>query len=258
MSNKLFETLQSAIDDAVTFYREQQKVVDLWSYESDNVTNNNTTAETLNTTIQKFIIQQSGKIALLQRNDIDSLMGLIRSQIQALCDNMERIMDENQSQVSDDVFEALDIILGQIYNFKKVFDKQEARFRKNYLDNPEFTDEKKIEAFIDLLRKQYSNFFDDTVSAVYRGIEISSQAIYEIVLGEINNFLKNTGIYTYPVQIGTKINFDFCSYTEDETAKETENIEQDDCIYDIRQYPYMIGNDILLSQGKVCTWRFAR
>lgn len=254
MSKELFDNLKSTIDDTISFFQSQQRVIDLWSYDTDG---KKIDSELTNKTIEKFFIDKNNSIHLVSLSDVENMLALIKSQSRGLCNNIAEILDSNESQLSDDLVEALEIIFGQVQKFRQDFDKYDSRFRKAYLENTDLTEAKKLDQFSDVLRKLYANLFDDTISAIYRGMDISSNPIYDIVLSEINAFFKNTGIYTLATNIGDKIDFDFCVYADNEITKETENSEMDDCIYDIRQYPYMIDG-ILLSPGKVLTWRFAK
>ena len=87
---------------------------------------------------------------------------------------------------------------------------------------------------------------------------MSPNPIYEIVLSEINAFFQGIGIYTYDLHLNEKINFDYCVYSDDGTDKDTEDSSLDDVIIDIKQLPYLLSDTIVISPGKVSTWRFKK
>ena len=253
MGKSIIESLQNTIDESVEYYKSQKIVLDLWQEE-----NNSKNKNELDSQIAKFFIESICLPSIESEEGIESRIKYIVEQASNLQDSVGDILDDNESQVDGSICSALEMILNQVERFTRSFSEKSRKYLKGILSDEGISFEKKQESYYELVQKNYSILFDETISAIYRGMKMTGHAIYDIVLCEINSFLKNTGIYTKQILIGEKMNFDLCEYADESSSQETESYDLDDCIYEIRQYPYFADNEQLLSAGKVCTWRLVK
>lgn len=255
MGHSIIDELTATINETIDHFASQKIIVDLWPLENPESAINASKADSI---IQKFFIEGVG-----ERNDIEdessifSIFSLIDSLSSSLSDEIGNILDDNENQVQECIIDALDIILGQVDGFKKSFDSRIVKFKKE-CERDEIPFARQKEMFEELIRKSFSSLIGETLSAIYRGIQITSNPIYDLVLQEFNTFFRNVGISTLDVKIGSKMDFEICVYADAETVKDTEDINLDDCVYEITQLPYVFANKFLVSPGKVCTWRFKK
>lgn len=247
--------LNENINEAIDFYRGYNRVIDLWQVNGDAKKCNQE-----NQLIDLFRIRaiKDNLIANIDSTDgIRDKIDFIKERTGLLIDDIGNIIDENEKQLPQNVIEALDIILNQVERFQKAFKERSSKV-VSVLDDEETTLNAHTESLVELLRKTIGNLIEETLSAIYRGMKMTPNTAYDICLEQINLFLQSIGVYTYELYAGDKINFDYCSYSDDGTDEDTDDASLDDVIIEIKQLPYLLSDTNLISSAKVSTWRFKK
>lgn len=251
------DSLNESINDAINFYREYNRVVELWSVNSSANSSEN---DENNRIIDAFRIRDV-KERIIENistpDDIDKKITNIKDRANDLVNKIGDIADDNASELPENITEALDIIYNQVERFLKSYKARSEKLIAS-LGNDDITLTAHCDSFVELIRKTVGILIEETISAIYRGMQMSPNPIYEIVLSEINTFFQGIGIYTYDLHLNEKINFDYCVYSDDGTDKDTEDSKLDDVIIEIKQLPYLLSDTIVISLGKVSTWRFKK
>ena len=251
MEQDVIKSLQSKVEEAAEFFKNKKIIIDLWQ---DKSSKNKISS---NQFIEKFKLEQSRKIELNNLQEIDKYISLLNEQAKNLRDNIGTVIEDNEESVNSELLEAIDIIYGQIERFTSGIEQRTLKFLKQCRNDEKLDIEKAADEFFNILKKCLDVIFDESISAIYRGIKMNGNPIYDILLNDVNTFLKNISVYTVEIKINDKINYDICDDAGNYSSKETEDYELDDCICDIIQYPYFWGNH-LLSSGKVHAWRLAK
>ncbi|MDM8535975.1 hypothetical protein QUF70_04405, partial [Desulfobacterales bacterium HSG17] len=93
------------------------------------------------------------------------------------------------------------------------------------------------------------------IPSIYEGMKSGHIEIYDLLLGKINNFLSSLGIRTHGVDVGQKVNYDFCSPTES-NENETNDYKLKEVIKEVRMLPYIFNEKHIVVEGEVIVWRF--
>lgn len=108
------------------------------------------------------------------------------------------------------------------------------------------------EKIFSVFQKIFNRKFLKVLSGLYRGLLLSEkQQPYIDYLDKINDYLKRIGIYTEGVEEGNPYDPKWHDYVQD-SFRDTDKKEEDDKIYQIRQYPYLFDDEHILSRAQVC------
>lgn len=258
-TNKKFsmDALNEDINNAIEFYKLYNRIIELWPVsESDNFKKDDEGSRL----IEKFRVRDVKERSFdkfSSTDDIEREINNVKDATSDLANKIGDIIDDNESELPESITEALNIIYNQAERFSKSYKSRSEKLITS-LNNDDIELTTHCDSFIELIIKTVGDFVDETISAIYRGMKMSHNAIYEIILCEVNTFLQRVGIYTYDLHINEKINYDYCTDSNDGTDKDTEDCNLDDVIIDIKQLPYLLADTIVVSKGKVSTWRFKR
>ena len=103
------------------------------------------------------------------------------------------------------------------------------------------------------LQKNLKDILDSLIPTISTGMRENSA--YNGVLGFLNKFLSQLGIYTMDLDINKKYdNFDFLAPQECDDC-ETKDLDKQDIIKEILSYPYVLNEEQIVVEGKVILWK---
>ena len=197
---------------------------------------------TQDTLIAQFLIPEPETLPLfLQSDDKAALNQVFQSALQELQEylyNLEEDLDD------DNTCESIESMCRQMDRLKRQYDTH----TRGNLEG----------AVTSSWLKAMGAFIEGIIPAVYNGLSAAEDNVYELILREVNNFLRQNGIFTKEIQVGEKLDTNDCEFVEDSSAV-TKDPRQSDVIVKIRQYPYLTvcsGERILIKSGKAVAWRY--
>jgi len=190
-------------------------------------------------------------------NSIDDLT-LVKDKI---LDNFNSFLDEFDSyferiedKLDEKNCESFEIIFKTLKNRKK---KLESALKKFKIEDG-WNLSKIREELSYSLKKNLKDIIDSLIRPISIGLQDSSA--YEEILKQFNLFLSDLGIYTHQFNSGDKLNDDDWNYVEPQEDDSCDTSEDNlkDVIKEVISYPYLIGDNTVISEGKIILWRYIK
>lgn len=212
--------------------------------------------EDVNELIKKFVIISTGEPIFKKLNGADEVQRVL-DEIKACAENMgqaiDEIADQYKQQIQDSqLVEMVDMLARQIQKFRKRLYFQIERFT---IESAGTVDEIHHELYRFLAGILKPNLIERVIPVIYKGMKDGNSAIYDVILNNIDKFLAALGGQTLNIEVGQKVDYDFCMPLESEDNKTTD-YKLKEVIKEIRQLPYIFDREHPIVEGQVIVWRF--
>lgn len=206
--------------------------------------------------INYFIIEKSNQHPIYKqinsKKDIDMVSEKVLSLTEYLSDDLNEILDHNESQMDNNLIETIELMNRIVEKFIKAF-----RTASKRLEFESVTiDELQIDYGRYLGKELKNRFINLLIPGIYTGMINGNSDIYSLILSKVNSYLAKLGISTFIIEIGDKMNYDnLCVLASDDNI--TIDYKQDETIKEICQLPYMF-DETLVAEGQAVVWRLKR
>lgn len=184
-------------------------------------------------------------------SEIDYFNKRILKALDKLKIDIDKEIKRAEGRVQEGTEEALNGIYRVITNCIKVSDKHLKK-----VNNEEGIT-------ITELREQYkesisklieSRIIKPIIPSIYEGMKTGEREAYTKLLKHINEFLASIGIYTYKVEIGEEVDYDYVEPVSNDKDI-TEDTKLEGKVREITRYPYIFSKESIVSEGQVVIWR---
>lgn len=241
------------LEEVRNFFQESLKMIGI---ELDSGKKSIDSAENIKKDFKKFFIKK-GKEPLYKScngiTNVEKILDKFNKNLENLYDNFESLIDNNQN-IDENSKNNINSYLKAIEKGINVFEKQRKR------RNAKFKELSTVEELQEELKQFISEIIVNyiilvLVDALYERIKNNSGDIYFLAINEINNFLKENGVYTKEINLGEEIDLEYVEPTQDSSDNLTDDFNKFNTINEIRRYPYLFADGSKLLDGSAKIWR---